>query len=70
MATKEHDECRDTADRENLVRFTIHSKDLTGPATIAEWIKLNILTAPDAKLIDALEVALQMRRNPDKRMPD
>lgn len=70
MATKENDECRETADRENLIRFTLHSKDLTAPAAIAEWIKLNILTAPDEKLISALECALEMRCNPDKRMPD
>lgn len=70
MATKENDTCRDTADREDLVRFTLHSKDLTAPATIVDWIKLNILTAPDKKLIEALECALEMRRNPEKRMPD
>ena len=70
MATKENDQCRETADREDLVRFTLHSKDLTAPATIAAWIAFNILTAPAEKLIDALECALEMRENPDKRMPD
>jgi len=34
---------------------------VTSPRVIAEWIKLNIETAPAVKLRDALENALEMR---------
>jgi len=47
--------------------FTIVEQDRSAPATICEWIKQNIETAPDDKLIDALETALKFRKfNPRK----
>ena len=44
--------------------FTLVERDLTAPATIIEWIKLNLATAPPEKLIDALKDAIAMQRSP------
>ena len=70
MGTKDNDPCRDTADKENLIRFTLHAKDITAPATIIDWISRNIESASDDKLLEALKCALDMRRHPLRKMPD
>lgn len=57
------DLCARKARNRKQVTFTIVEQDKTAPETIAEWIKLNIRTAPPAKLYDALEAALVMRES-------
>lgn len=42
--------------------FTLVDQDRTSPKTIAFWIMENMESAPDAKLREALESALAMRR--------
>ena len=50
--------------------FTLVAQDRTSPSVICEWIKENIETAPEAKLIDALMDALSMRKNPNRKSAD
>jgi hypothetical protein len=50
--------------------FTLRSQDKTAPRIICEWIKENIETAPEEKLLEALDAALEMRRWPKRKMPD
>jgi len=70
MATKENDTCRETADRDDLERFTLHAKDVTAPKTICSWIRDNIETASPEKLHDALDCALRMRDYEFRKSPD
>lgn len=50
--------------------FTVRSQDATAAVTVAEWIKLNILTAPAAKLREALDDAIAMREWPNQKAAD
>lgn len=70
MSKRDTDSCRETADKRDLERFTLHSGDIKAPDTIAHWIELNIHTAPEEKLREALDCALEMRKNPDSKHPD
>jgi len=50
--------------------FTLVEQDRTMPASICEWIKLNIETAPAAKLHDALDTAIACRDYPKRKAAD
>jgi hypothetical protein len=50
--------------------FVLVGHDRTAAATVAFWIYLNIETAPDDKLRDALEHALDMRKTPNRKAAD
>lgn len=41
--------------------FTLVGRDRTSPSVICEWIKQNIETCSEEKLIDALKDAIAMR---------
>jgi hypothetical protein len=62
--------CYEKARANGEQTFTLRAQDQTSPAVIAEWIKLNIETAPADKLRDALEECLKMRQHSPRRMPD
>lgn len=50
--------------------FSLVGQDITSPAVLCEWIKLNIETAPPAKLRNALERALVMRKTIHRKHAD
>lgn len=50
--------------------FTVVAQDKSAPATICEWIKLNIETAPSFKLREALDAAIEMRFYKDRKDAD
>jgi hypothetical protein len=50
--------------------FVLRAQDSTAPATVIDWISRNILSATDQKLRDAMEVALRMRKQSGRKMPD
>lgn len=50
--------------------FTLRAQDVSAPMVIAEWIKLNINTAPAEKLREALDDALRMREWPARKVAD
>lgn len=54
----------------NEMLFILRAQDITSPKTIVAWIAENIDTAPDEKLIEALECALEMRRHNDRKSAD
>ena len=50
--------------------FTLVGQDRSSPKVICEWIKENIETAPEEKLVDALMDALAMRENSKRKHAD
>ena len=50
--------------------FTLRVQDESSSLCIAEWIKLNIETAPVDKLREALDAAIAMREWPNRRHAD
>lgn len=64
------DGCAKKAKERGQQTFTLVAQDLSSPAVICEWIKQNIETAPDAKLVDALLDALAMRKYPNRKAAD
>lgn len=63
-------ECFEKAQARGQQTFTLVAQDFTSPFVIAEWIKLNIMTAPHEKLVDALLDAIAMREFPTKKRAD
>jgi hypothetical protein len=49
--------------------FTLVEQDITAVKTIAHWIYENIEQASEAKLREALEKCLRMRKFPDRKVP-
>jgi hypothetical protein len=73
MATAEKDKDRNCfvrAKQRGQLTFTLVAQDITAPTTIAEWIKLNIETAPAEKLREALDDAIAMREWPNRKNAD
>jgi hypothetical protein len=69
MATKANNPTLNrTPDDEEI--FVLRGQDLTSPRVVLNWIALNFETAPEAKLRDAFEVALAMRRTPNRKAAD
>jgi hypothetical protein len=64
--------CFINAKRRGQNTFSLVAQDLSAPATIVEWIKINIQNdaTPDDKLREALEDALNMRRWKNRKHPD
>jgi hypothetical protein len=62
-------DCADRARKRGQQTFTIVAQDKSNAKVIAFWIAENIETSPEEKLRTALEIALQMRKNPRKN-PD
>jgi hypothetical protein len=50
--------------------FTLVEQDITSPKTICFWILENIETAPEDKLVDALQGALLMRKAQNRKHAD
>ncbi len=50
--------------------FTLVAQDYSAPLVIMEWIKLNVMTAPPEKLVDALLDAIAMREYQPKKRAD
>jgi hypothetical protein len=64
------DECFRKAKERGDQTFTLVSQDRSSPTVICEWIKQNIETAPEEKLVDALMDALSMRTDPNRKNAD
>jgi len=62
--------CYEKAKARGERTFTLVAQDLSAPATICEWIKLNIETATEEKLYLALEAAMEMRTNQRRKHAD
>lgn len=63
-------ECLRKAQERGDEMFTLVSQDLSSPTVICEWIKQNIETAPEGKLRHALERAMRMRVQPNRKHAD
>ncbi len=50
--------------------FVLRAQDMTAPEAILEWIRLNLKTAPTQKITEALNCVSDMRRWPNRKMPD
>jgi len=62
--------CAEKARDRGQATFTLVEQDVTSPETICFWIMRNIETAPDDKLVDALQAALVMRQSPNRKHAD
>ena len=62
--------CHAKAKQRGQATFTLVAQDKSAPSTIAYWILANIETAPEAKLREALEDALNMRQYPNRKSAD
>lgn len=67
---EQEERCLEKAKQRGDIAFTLVGQDLTSPATICHWIELNIETAPEAKLRNALERALAMRARMRRKRAD
>jgi hypothetical protein len=70
LAAKMDDSCYRKAKERGDQTFTLVAQDRSSPRVICEWIKENIETAPEEKLVDALLDALAMRCNPNRKSAD
>lgn len=69
-AKTDDQECFQRAQSRGQQTFTLVAQDYSAPMVIAEWIKMNMMTAPPEKLVDALLDALAMREYPVKKRAD
>ena len=63
-------ECFARAQSRGQRTFTLVEQDASAVKTIAEWIKLNIETAPPDKLRAALEDCIKWREFPKRKNAD
>lgn len=62
--------CYAKAKLRSQMTFTLVEQDATAVATIMCWINLNIETAPEAKLREAFDEVLEMRKFPNRKRAD
>jgi len=62
--------CFDKAQQRGDQTFTVVGRDISSPRVICEWIKENIETCPEDKLHEALNRAITMRNQTDRRKAD
>jgi hypothetical protein len=63
-------QCLEKAKARGDFTFTLVGQDRSSPTVIAEWIKQNIETAPEQKLVEALGKALLMRGTRHRKSAD
>jgi hypothetical protein len=69
MGYKSTDSCiAKAADNEML--FVLRSQDISSPRLVLEWIKENLETAPEDKLREAFECAINMKNWPNRKKAD
>lgn len=61
MGYKKDDPCIQKAFDDKRL-FVLMTRDETAPEVVIEWIKLNIHKQPEAKLREAFDCAMEMRR--------
>lgn len=64
--------CYEKAKAKGERTFTLRAQDRTSPRVVVEWIKENIENekCPPAKLHEALDAAIAMRKHFPRKMPD
>lgn len=70
IARQMDDKCYKKAKERGQQTFTLVAQDRSSPRVICEWIKENIETEPEEKLVDALLDAIAMRENPNRKSAD
>lgn len=71
LSEKDHDtQCHARAKQRGQRTFTLVEQDASAVKTIAHWIYLNIETAPEEKLHEALNSCILMRDFPNKKAAD
>ncbi|HET6207810.1 MAG TPA: hypothetical protein VFD98_13435 [Terracidiphilus sp.] len=69
MATKHTDTCiQKAADDEPL--FVLRAQDQSSPSVVMFWIACNFPNAPEDKLREAFDLALSMRKWPNRKAAD
>lgn len=47
----------------NEMLFILRAQDISSPAVVLEWIKINFNNCPEAKLREAFECAIEMKKH-------
>jgi hypothetical protein len=63
-------ECYEKAKAKGERTFTLRAQDMTSPAVICEWIKLNVECTPAKKLHEALDAAIAMTQHTERKLAD
>lgn len=50
--------------------FVLRAQDVTAPLAVIKWIEINFLNCNDAKLREAFECALKMKKHNNRKSPD
>jgi hypothetical protein len=69
MGYKSTDYCIQKAGEDEML-FVLRAQDITSPAIVLEWMKINFGNLSEDKLREAFECALEMRKFKNKKLPD
>lgn len=56
--------------KDDEMLFIFRAQDITAPVAILEWMKINFRTLPEAKLREAFECIMEMRKHQNSKTPD
>lgn len=56
--------------KDDEMLFIFRAQDVTAPIAILEWIKFNFHSLPKAKLREAFECIMEMRKHKNTKSPD
>lgn len=69
MSYKSIDTCIKKAAEDEML-FVLRAQDVTAPQTVLEWMKINFENLPEAKLREAFECILEMKKFRNRKSPD
>ncbi len=56
--------------KDDEMLFILRAQDETAPKVVLHWIAKNFDTAPEDKLREAFECAMEMKKYPKRKKPD
>lgn len=56
--------------KDDEMLFIFRAQDVTAPLAVLEWMKINFHTLPEAKLREAFECIMEMRKHKNTKSPD
>lgn len=56
--------------KDDEMLFILRAQDITAPMAILEWMKINFNSLPEAKLREAFECIMEMKKHKNTKSPD
>lgn len=56
--------------KDDEMLFIFRAQDVTAPLAVLEWMKINFHNLPEAKLREAFECIMEMRKHKNTKSPD